>query len=117
MPDPTKVNPQVIDAINAGQLATMSPQVIKSSGAGKAYQSVAQSTAIAVQDATDNLRNVGLISSTAVGVALSQILATGELTPYTEVLDKAQALMENAVKNFANIGQSAAQILREFPSG
>ncbi|MBL9101220.1 MAG: hypothetical protein JNL82_09690 [Myxococcales bacterium] len=114
---PERVNPQIIDAINSSQLATMSPQVVKTSGAGKAYQSVAQSTAIAVQDAADNLRNVGLISSTAAGVALSQMLATGETTPYTEVLTQAQTLMQSAVTNFATIGQSAAQILREFPSG
>ena len=114
---PDKINPQIVDAINASQVATMSPQVVKTSGAGKAYQSVAQSTAIAVQDAADNLRNVSLISSTAAGVALSQMLATGDTTPYTDVLTQAKDLMTNAVTNFAAIGQSAAQILREFPSG
>lgn len=117
MADPTKVNPQILDAVQASQLATLSPAVIRSSGAGKAYQSVAQSTAIAVQDATDNLRNVGVISSTAFGVALSQILATGDTSPYTEVLAHAERLMKDAVTTFKKIGESAAEILREFPSG
>ncbi|MEM9458287.1 MAG: hypothetical protein AAGF11_29190 [Myxococcota bacterium] len=116
MNDTTKINPQVVDALNATATATMSTPVVRTSGAGKAYQSVAQSTALAIQDATDNLRNMSLVSSTATGVALSQILATGELSPYTEVLLQAQALMESAVKNFGDIGQSAAQILREFPT-
>jgi len=64
MTDPTKVDAQIIDVINqlpiADQLpiAATSPQVILSSGAGKAYQSVARSAAIAVQDAGDTLRKI-----------------------------------------------------------
>ncbi|MBC2806418.1 hypothetical protein C3Y94_025010, partial [Rhizobium ruizarguesonis] len=53
--DPSNVNAQVIDVINQVQTATMSASVVKTSGAGKAYQSVAQSAAIAVQDAADAL--------------------------------------------------------------
>jgi hypothetical protein len=42
---PTKqrtVNAQIIDVINQVQRALMDPQVVRTSGAGKAYQSVAQ---------------------------------------------------------------------------
>jgi hypothetical protein len=117
MTDPTKVNPQIHDAIHSTQLATMSPAVVRTSGAGKAYQSVAQSTAIAVQDATDNLRNVSLISSTAFGVALSQMLATGDAKPYAEVIGQAERIMKDAVTSFQTIGTSAATILRDFPTG
>lgn len=101
--DPTKVNAQVIDVINQVQLATMSPQVVLTSGAGKAYQSVAQSTAIAVQDATDALRNISTI-------------ATGE-EKYAKVMAQAQALMQGATDDFAKVGSAAATVLKGFPAG
>lgn len=114
--DPTQVNPQVIDAINQVQLATMSPQVVLTSGAGKAYQSVAQSTAIAVQDAADALRNISTIATTAAGVAMAQYLATGEQR-YANALTKAQEMMQNATDDFTNIGMAASNVLKNFPAG
>jgi hypothetical protein len=116
MADITKVNPQVIDVINAVQSATMAPQVVKTSGAGKAYQSVAQSTAIAVQDAADTLRNMSTISTTAIGVAMAQFLATKDAA-YIQVIAEAQLVMTNATANFTAVGTAAAQILKGFPSG
>lgn len=116
MPDPTKVNAQVIDVINQVQTATMSPQIVLTSGAGKAYQSVAQSTAIAVQDAADTLRNVSTIATTAVGVAMAQLLATGD-PKYVTALTQAQGLMTSAASDFSSIGTAASTVLKSFPSG
>jgi hypothetical protein len=116
MADITKVNPQVIDVINTVQAATMGPQVVKTSGAGKAYQSVAQSTAIAVQDAADTLRNMSTIATTAIGVAMAQFLAT-QNPIYLLVFIEAQKVMTNANANFTSTGTAAGQILRSFPSG
>lgn len=114
--DPTTVNAQIIDVINQSQLATMSPQVVMTSGAGKAYQSVAQSSAIAVQDAADALRNISTIATTAAGVAMAQYLATGE-ERYKNALDAAQQLMQNATTDFTNVGTAAANVLKGFPAG
>ncbi|WP_422506080.1 hypothetical protein [Stenotrophomonas sp. GZD-301] len=114
--DPTKVNAQVIDVINQVQFATMSPQVVLTSGAGKAYQSVAQSAAIAVQDAADALRNVSTIATTAAGVAMAQYLATGE-DKYAKALTQAQSLMQGATDDFARVGTAAATVLKDFPAG
>lgn len=116
MPDPTKVNAQVIDVINQVQTATMSPQIVLTSGAGKAYQSVAQSTALAVQDATDTLRNVSTIATTALGVAMAQYLATGD-TKYVTALTHAQEMMTSATTDFGKIGAAASDVLKNFPSG
>jgi hypothetical protein len=116
MADITKVNPQVIDVINTVQSATMGPQVVKTSGAGKAYQSVAQSTAIAVQDAADTLRNLSTIATTAIGVAMAQFLATKD-PAYMPVIAEAQAVMTQATVNFTSVGTAAGQILKSFPSG
>ncbi len=60
------VDPTVMEIINVAQNATLlDPGVIVHSGNGKAYQSVAQSAAIAIQDATDALRNITTISTTS----------------------------------------------------
>lgn len=118
MPDPTYVNAQVIDIINQAQTATMDAQVVLTSGAGKAYQSVAQSSAIAVQDATDALRNITTMATSAAGVAIAQMLADPAKVPeLTPVLKQAQAMMTNATTDYASIGAAAAALLKEFPSG
>lgn len=116
MSDSSSVNPQVLDAIQQSQLATMSPQVVLTSGAGKAYQSVAQSSAIAIQDAADALRNVSTIATTAAGVAMAQLLATGD-PKYVTVLQQAQSMMSSATTDFGQIGSTAAALLKEFPAG
>jgi hypothetical protein len=113
---PTTVDAQIIDVINQVQAATMAPQVVLTSGAGKAYQSVAQSAAIAVQDAADALRNVSTIATTAAGVAMAQLLATGD-PKYMQALTEAQALMKSATQDFAQVGAAASTVLKNFPSG
>lgn len=79
----------------------------------KAQQSVAQSTAIAVQDAADNLRNLSTVTSTAIGVALAQLLATGD-PKYVKVIEEAQKALVKGTENFADVGAKSAQILKDF---
>lgn len=79
----------------------------------KAKQSVAQSTAIAIQDAVDNLRNLNTISTTAIGVALSELLATGD-PKYIDVIVQAQKVMSKGTENFAELGGKAAEIAKLF---
>lgn len=119
MADSERVNPQVLDTISVVQGATMVNGVVKTSGAGKAYQSVAQSSAMAVQDATDYLRNMGTMSTTAVGAAMAQLLADPqEFVLYKEVLNEAQGLVTRAAHNFKTIGEDAAEVLAKFsPTG
>ncbi|WP_461208991.1 hypothetical protein [Desulfocurvus sp. DL9XJH121] len=95
--------------------ATCAPAVIRGQGAGKAFQSVAQSTAIAVQDAADYLRNIETISSTAQGVAMAQLLATGE-PKYVTALEQAQKMTAQAANVFRDIGSNAADVLKGYPS-
>lgn len=118
MPQPGQLNPQLIDAVNFANGMTMSPSAIVTEGAGKAYQSVAQSAAIAVQDATDNLRNINTMATTAIGVALAQMLADPASVPlWTPVITAAQGVSTSGAALFATIGANAAQVLRGFPSG
>lgn len=117
MADNNQVNSQVVDTINALQQATMSPNVVTTSGAGKAYQSVAQSTAVAVQDAADMLRNLSTISSTAIGVAMSQMLANpSNASEYIQILTQANDMVSQAASNFKTIGENAAKVLENFPA-
>lgn len=97
--------------------AALTPQIIQNEGAGKAYQSVAQSMAIAIQDATDSLRNVNTIANTALGVALAQGIAMNDPAIYTVMITQIAILEQNAAANFATIGSNATTILKGFPSG
>ncbi len=96
---------------------SITPQIIKQEGAGKAYQSVAQSTALAIQDAVDNLRNINTVSTTAQGVAMAQMLAQETTTPWSDILVQAQKMSTEAAANFLLIGQNATAILTAFPTG
>ncbi len=111
-----KVNQQLVDSINVGQQAVMMPEVIKASGAGKAYQSVAQSAAISIQDASDYLRNTSLISTTAAGAALAQLLAGGDSKNATTALTQANLLVTEAAENFKTIGDNVTDLMNKFPS-
>jgi hypothetical protein len=115
--DGNTIDPRVIDAINQTQQAVLSPQVVRTSGAGKAYQLVAQSAAIAaVQDATDALRGVSIIAATAASVAMTKFLTNGD-PKYLLGLTAARDMMATATDDFAKVGVAAASAVREFPTG
>lgn len=96
----------------------LTPEVVKVQGAGKAYQMVAQSMAIAIQDATDHLRNISTISSTAVAVTTELMIANPDkFEQYSKILDKAQGSISKATFSFGKVGKDAGQILKDFPSG
>jgi hypothetical protein len=83
-------------------------------GAGKAYEMVAQSAALALQDAVDSLRNVSLLADTAAGVALSQLLATGD-ERYATILTATQQMKASAADAFGRISTVAANAVETFP--
>jgi len=116
MPDFNHLDPAIVDSIVQSQMATMSPEVIAAGGAGKAYQDVAAAAAIAIQDATDMLRNVSTIATTAIGTALAELIATGEPRAM-EALSAAQGTIRQATEDYARICAAAAAMLKEFPQG
>ena len=83
--------------------------------AQQARQSVAQSTALAVQDAVANLRNLNSISATAIGVSLAQYIQTGDYK-FVCAINQAHKVANNAAENFGAIGTQAGLVLREFPA-
>ncbi len=92
----------------------MNAATIRLAGAGRAYQSVAQSTAIAIQDATDYMRNVSTISATAIGVAMAQ-MAASDGTKGTTLLGKAQGLVASAAQDFSTISTNAIAVATDYP--
>lgn len=88
----------------------------RAAATANAYQSVAQSAAIAVQDAADNLRNLMTISTTAIGVAMAQYLATQD-SFYLKVIQQAQRLVATGTTQFTAVGKAAARVVSGFPSG
>ena len=94
------------------------PEIVKVQGAGKAYQSVAQSMAIAVQDITDHMRNISTIATTAVAVTTELMIANPDkLQQYSQILDKAQGSVDQAAKSFQEVVKQAGEGLKTFPSG
>ncbi len=117
MSDITPVDAQIVDTLDVIQKNTLSGDVSKQSGAGKAFQSVSQSSAIAVQDATDNLRNVSTMATTAMGVAMAQMLATGDVKTYAGIIAAAEGMMIASTDHFAKVGTDAGTLVDNFPSG
>jgi hypothetical protein len=78
--------------------------------------SIAQSMAQAVQDAVDTLRNISTIETTVIGVASAKWVAQPELVVYEAIIENAQKNITFAVTNLANVGETAAKVLKQFQS-
>jgi hypothetical protein len=92
----------------------MNAAAIRLAGAGRAYQAVAQSTAIAIQDATDYLHNVSTIAATSIGVAMAQIAAS-QGAKGTQLLSNAQGLIAKAAQDFSTISTNAITVATNYP--
>jgi len=99
-------------AIQLAQSATIdkAPQVARA----RAYQSVTQSGAIAIQDATDYLRNMMTIASTATGVGVAQLVAGN--ANGAKVLAAVATIVPEATANFSAVGMASSAVVTAFPS-
>jgi len=88
---------------------------IRLAAAGRAYQSVAQSAAIAIQDGTDYLRNVSTISTTSIGVAMALLVAGDPKGNASTIIQTAQSVASAAVTQFTQVGTAAVQVATDFP--
>ena len=114
--DLVQVNSQIIDAVqqtrSAMRVAGGDSSMTLDSGIS--YQKASQAAALAVQDATDYLRNVMTIASTAEGMALKLLIETKNPF-YTQVLEAAQDAVSKAAQNLETVGASAIQVATTFP--
>src|SRR5262245_26136029 len=79
----------------------------------KAVQSIAQTTAIVIQDAGDMLRNVNTVEVTAIGAATAAWLATKE-PAYQVFITESITVMQKAAENYLTIGTNAFKVLSQF---
>ncbi|SHK25862.1 hypothetical protein SAMN02745216_03156 [Desulfatibacillum alkenivorans DSM 16219] len=118
MGNANQLNPQVNNALGVARDFTMCAKVVMVEGQGKAYQSAAQSVAIAVQDATDYLRNISTAAATAQGVAMAKILENvAEAGDYEPVFDKAKSMVEAAATLLTTVGNNGKTALSGFEPG
>ncbi len=102
-----QINAQVLD-----------PKVVKTMGAGKAYQSVATSMAITVQDATDYLRTVSVACQAAAAFFTAEYAATDGAKPpnYKGKIKALANTMTTSIDVFSQMGKAAGEVLKNFPS-
>jgi hypothetical protein len=114
--DAVQVNSQILDAVRQTRSAVRidSGDTSKVVDAGVGYQKASQAAALAVQDATDYLRNVMTIASTAEGMALKLMLETKDPF-YSTVLTEAQSAVSAAAANLEVVGKSATAVATSFP--
>ena len=80
----------------------------------KAVQSIAQSAAISVQDATDMMRNLTTVEVTAIGVATAKWIADPNNAQYVTIIDKALDTLKETAIIYEKMGEKAANVLKQF---
>ncbi len=108
------INPKILEAVNQANAAVAAPAMVRTQGAGHAYQLAAQSSAIAVQDSADFLRSVEMIVAAALGVLAVDMLKNKQA--YPTVTAALTAMLAMGVTNFGAVGSAAAAVASEFPS-
>ena len=80
----------------------------------KAVQSIAQTSAIAIQDAADMMRNISTVETTAIGVATAKWIANPTNQAYKEIIDKSISMIKDSAKAYGEIGKSVHEVLSLF---
>lgn len=82
-------------------------------GAGVAVQSVSQSVAISVQDASDFMRDLATIETTAIGIATKKMIE--EKNPlYIPIIEACQNAMMQAEQYWVKVGEDGATIMSAY---
>lgn len=114
-----------VNSLVTGGAATPTPSVTAPSGTsqpqaqatGLAVQSVAQSAAMIVQDATNLFRNLSTIEATAIGAATAKWIETPENVAYLLIIEESQRVLQNATAIIEAAGKSASSVLAAFGQG
>lgn len=84
----------------------------------KAYQFVALSASISIQDAIDNLRGVNAICTTIIGTAMAQALEDPTATEQMQkIITMAQNIADNTAATCKRVNENATSLLSNFPRG
>lgn len=81
----------------------------------RAVQSVGQTTAVVIQDASDMMRNISTIETTAIAAATSAWIASEGLDiAYKQIIDEGMSVMNAAATLYLKIGKNAYEVLSQF---
>ena len=80
----------------------------------KAVQSVAQTTAVAVQDAANLMRNISTEETVAIGVAMAKWIESPENVMYEKVINKSLETIKETARAYQDIGVSAIRVLQQL---
>ena len=112
-PQGTSTDSESTDGMMSADLDT-DPTVPYNQAVALATQSIAQSTALAVSDSADMLRNIETVMTTAMGVAMAKWLADPANVLYGEIITAANTAITNAAANYKTIGTNAQDVLALF---
>lgn len=88
------------------------PGVSPDDTSSKAYEFIALSASLVVQDATDNLRNINTMCAAAMGVAMSQALEEPSAASHMQqVIDMIRQLQDDSAKNYQQISSNVTALL------
>ncbi|MEX1366324.1 MAG: hypothetical protein AB1Z98_24580 [Nannocystaceae bacterium] len=110
------VNPQIINAVQQAQsfVIEANPKLAEQIE----LSNVTHAVGLAIVDATDYLRNLTALSTAVTGVALRKMLEGVENVPQaTAAITAAAASVTAATANLQSVGEAAAAVLGEWPSG
>lgn len=96
--------------------SVMSLEQAKLHAQTQALQVLAHSSAVAIQDAVAHMRNMNTINATAVGNALAQMLATGDVQSYAQVIEQANTMQAHSLAHFKSIAEAASSLLHNLPT-
>lgn len=97
---------------------TIKSQTEKDEVLQKSYQFVALSSAIAIQDAVDNLRSINTICTTAMGAALAQAIEhPSSIEHIQKIITAIQDIAKDAINNFERVNNSATASVDNYPKG
>ncbi len=77
-------------------------------------QSVAQSMAIAVQDAVDLMRNISAIETTAIGAATAKWIENPENPAYPVIIANSTTTLNASAALMKTVGENTASVLQQF---
>ena len=113
-PDITAIK-HIVHAANKCSTGHEEPKPVQTAE-GMVLQSVAQSMAIGIQDATDLMRNIGAVETAAIGTATAKWIQEPQNTLYQQIIDHSVSVLESASEVFKNLGYTAGDVLENFPA-
>ena len=82
----------------------------------QAMQAILQSSAMMIQDATQHVRSVQTIGATAMGMAMANMLNTGDVATFSGVIAEANSMIEKNIDHYERLSRVAIAMAQQFPA-